>query len=88
MRAQIRHHSDSDGKFYLLYARKAVEGHEAVAVITYPSPQNPHPFDSAAAAIAFAKDHLARLTATSPLIPATRDASYFLNSTGEAHCRR
>ena len=51
-------HPASNGKFYLLYARKAVEGHEAVAAITYPSPQSPQPFDSAAAAIAFARDHL------------------------------
>jgi len=51
-------HSASDGKFYLLYGRKAVEGHEAVAAITYPSPQKPQPFDSAATAIAFAKDNL------------------------------
>ncbi len=51
-------HSASDGKYDLLYERKAAEGHEAVAAITYASPENSRPFDSAAAAIAFAKDHL------------------------------
>jgi hypothetical protein len=51
-------HSATDGKFYLLYERNAVEGHEAVAATTYPSPENPQPFDSAAAVIAFAKAHL------------------------------
>ena len=51
-------HSTSDGKFYLLYGRKAVEGQEAVAATTYPSPENPQPFDSPVAVIAFAKLHL------------------------------
>ena len=51
-------HSASDGKFYLFYGRKAVDGHEAVAATTYPSPETPQPFDCAAAVIAFAKAHL------------------------------
>lgn len=51
-------HSAPDGKFYLLYGRKAVQGHEAVAATTYPSRENPRAFDSAEDAISFAKETL------------------------------
>lgn len=51
-------HSAPDGKFYLLYGRKAVEGQEAVAATTYPSRENPRAFDSAEDVIAFAKETL------------------------------
>lgn len=51
-------HSAPDGKFYLLYGRKAVQGQEAVAATTYPSRENPRAFDSAEDAIGFAKESL------------------------------
>jgi hypothetical protein len=51
-------HSAPDGKFYLLYGRKAVQGHEAVASTTYPSRENPRAFDSAGDVISFAKETL------------------------------
>ena len=50
--------SASDGKFDLLYARKAVEGHEAIGATTYSGREKPQPFDSPADAIAFAKANL------------------------------
>jgi len=51
-------HPAPDGKFYLLYERKAVQGQEAVAATTFPSRQNPRAFDSAEDVIASAKETL------------------------------